>query len=644
MSAPSKSFSVNSADAMCQIAWLDTVERLDTLLLEIRHFQCNVIFSLKLPILYQALRFEEDYLWGTPSWFSLFRDMPSPASELRKLANNWIVPFPILPEEIVDGNTIREKIAKNILEIIQRTLSSGHWNSDALRHYRNLSILQILKSNILHDKLVICHTGWHTFSSYIENPGQESNSIDPNVIAQFMIIRSAVTMRLNDYVGRFGDLQAQFDTSLDLSLQEDPAPLINRRHEQGFYTSFMSVRCQEIQDSIDSLLSEFDLHGTDSAINQPPPIIHRWRHDFTSTTEHLYDDVGQKNSNGSEKQRRRQINTQFINSSFWMPDRPDLLSSLAHELAHYNIYEKYGDAWSPSLDEKDDKFARLLKLLNHCLDCFQINHHNPKIIPADYPESSLIEISCDLIAASVEGHAYLYVLFLELTACGELAYLLEAPKKRFDLDIHPNQYITIDPNTIGRSWYYRLKLLCSWMKAIYHHPEEDNLIIIMVDGIDKIVDNILSYISNITPKMIENSQGFWKTFTNRLCKIASRSDASRLVRKWRKSRSEYWHKTLQSETKGLLHLAPHYSRPLNVHIQNFLFRMLLNLKQSPERLLYQGGQQQQPDIDNITREFCKKYFAVKDEEFNVFSKKSSSKFGQSGSSSFAQAVCFPMKA
>jgi hypothetical protein len=633
--------SINSADAMAQIAWLDTIERLDTLLLEIRHFQCNVIFSLRLPVLYQALRFEECYLWGSYwpngyedksaqpqqayNWFDLFRNMSSsPIHEFRQLADTWIISFPIIPEKPgkeqenhKKNAPTRAKIANNILETVQYTISSGRWNKDALRHYHNLSVLQILKSNILHDKLVLCHEGYHIFYQYITEP-KNANPIEKSLIAQFMIIRSAVAMRLNDYVGRFGDLQAQFDTSLDLSLQEDPTPMINRRHEQGFYTSFMSVRCQQIQDAIDDLLS--NLCGTDSVLDKSPQIMHRWRHDFTSTTEHLYDDVGDKNQNGSDKKRRPQINTQFINSSFWMPDRPDLLSSLAHELAHYSIYTRYGDAWSPMLDTKDDKFTRLLKLINHCFDIFQITNRNPAITPIDYSESSLIEISCDLIAASVEGHAYLYALFLELTACSELAYLLEAPIKRFDLDIRPNQYIAIDPDTIGRSWYYRLKLLCTWMKEIYHHPEQDNLINIMIDGIEKIVDSILKYISNLIPSTGENSLKFWKGFTDRLCKISSHSDVAHLAYDWRKARSEYWHKHQNDEGKNsLIYTAPNYSMPLNIDVQNCLFRILLNIKQKPGRLLHSKGEQ---SINDLTKNFFEKYFTngkYNEDEFGKFS-------------------------
>ena len=44
--------------------WGDTVNRIDTLILELRHLQLNLIKVLKVPEFYEALRFEESYLWG----------------------------------------------------------------------------------------------------------------------------------------------------------------------------------------------------------------------------------------------------------------------------------------------------------------------------------------------------------------------------------------------------------------------------------------------------------------------------------------------------------------------------------------------------------------------------------------------------
>ncbi len=46
------------------IAWVDTFERIDTLLVEYRHAQVNLIHHLHAPVLYRFLRREEKYIWG----------------------------------------------------------------------------------------------------------------------------------------------------------------------------------------------------------------------------------------------------------------------------------------------------------------------------------------------------------------------------------------------------------------------------------------------------------------------------------------------------------------------------------------------------------------------------------------------------
>ena len=41
------------------LAWVDAHDRLDILILEIRHIQTNLVHALRVPVLYRPLRFEE---------------------------------------------------------------------------------------------------------------------------------------------------------------------------------------------------------------------------------------------------------------------------------------------------------------------------------------------------------------------------------------------------------------------------------------------------------------------------------------------------------------------------------------------------------------------------------------------------------
>lgn len=201
-----------------------------------------------------------------------------------------------------------------------------------------------------------------------------------------------------------------------------------------------------------------------------------------------------------------------------MPERPDLLSSLAHELAHYEIHARYSDFWSPFLDVRDDSFARLAKLLNNCFESFGIKPSDEEKTVTNRPEFALPEIGCDLLA-DVEGHAY-----LEVTTC-ELP--LAAPNRTFDLDIRPDINVVVDHDSIGRSWYFRLKLLCTWLEKIPHHPL-DVPTNILIRGIRGIVESILAHLAELSP-LGDKTFWLWRALTDELCKIVSHSSAAREV-------------------------------------------------------------------------------------------------------------------
>ena len=47
------------------LSWLDAIERIDTLILEIRHVQETIASQLHEHKFYDVLRYEDYYLWGT---------------------------------------------------------------------------------------------------------------------------------------------------------------------------------------------------------------------------------------------------------------------------------------------------------------------------------------------------------------------------------------------------------------------------------------------------------------------------------------------------------------------------------------------------------------------------------------------------
>lgn len=599
------------------LAWLDTVERLDTLLMEIRHLQSSIIFYLREPIFYSLLEYEEDYLWGryktsTPthagasaptdndfvsqSWFTVFRQLSGRRPPFKELARAWV----IRPQDSYNASpTIesfyianeRASIKKQADDRLVQIGGSGLWNSDTRRHYLIFRILQKIKSIIVYDKLHLCLSGFLAFRSYIDKFAVDSRSTS---LFEFMVKRSAVVMRLNHFVERFGDLQAQFDTALDLSFQEDPPPMLLRRQEQGFYTSFMALRSGEVYQAIRELLN------TLSPRQDPMParfVMHRWRHDFTSSTQRLDDDLSEPLS-----EETTVADTQFLNSSYWMPDRPDLLPILAHEIAHQDILRSYDRFWSPQLDSRDDSFSRLIKLLHHCFESFGVSAADRSHNPLDRPQYALLEIGSDLIAAAVEGHAYLYALFLELTS-DHLGGILEVPGDAFDLELSPGYNTTVDINWISRSWYFRLKLVCAWLRVIHHH-KEGILIQRLLDGIEHIADGLLEYLASLSPVDSEAAWRFWRGLSERLCRLVRDSDAAHRVKNWRKDRSQNGPLGTFRHQTHAKHYPPRYYDPLDSIVRNFLFNTFVNLKKGDGRLLHSFAN---IDLNKLKEKFCNFY-------------------------------------
>ena len=52
----------NNSDYMVLLSWLDSIERFDVFILELRHLQETIANELRVPALYEPLEFEDKYL------------------------------------------------------------------------------------------------------------------------------------------------------------------------------------------------------------------------------------------------------------------------------------------------------------------------------------------------------------------------------------------------------------------------------------------------------------------------------------------------------------------------------------------------------------------------------------------------------
>ncbi|MBL3618404.1 MAG: hypothetical protein JMN26_11805 [gamma proteobacterium endosymbiont of Lamellibrachia anaximandri] len=579
------------------------MERLDTLLLEIRHTQVNIIHSLREPVLYRNLRFEERYLWGhyhklstktiNETWLQLLCEPGFSASDC---ANAWIPRYPspglevnspnnedsgVTPDEnrTLKDNSLkiedlatayadtgtRKSIGEAISKRVEEVWQGGQWSLDQKRHYYNLQALQGLKRNILRDKLILC---WWAISAFdikgLRIPGNRNHASPREELARFMVVRAGVMARAREAVERLGDLQAQYEKALDVGLQEHPRPSLARRREQGIYSGFLADQTRDLFRQINMLL-DFQQPSA------PPPksdgrIMHRWTHDFTSHS-HIYQDEVPRTH-----EQKGSSDTAFINTSYWMPERPDLQSVIAHEVAHIAIHRRYGQCSTEALSAATDPFARLLRLLSHALESFGVRQDKPHVNPRHLPQYTLKEITADLLGASVEGHAYLLALFLEIAGNG-LEVLFDAPGGRYELELAHRLEDNGGLFDRDREWYYRLRVSCAWLKAVHHNTPPTPLDNLLVQGVEEIVDDMLTYLDKISTNE-KRSGGFWRTLADRMSRLAEDSDAAIDVRNWRKQRSQDFG---EGDTLGPW-LYPRFTWRIAKPLRDTLFQRILVLK------------------------------------------------------------------
>jgi hypothetical protein len=240
--------------ALYFLAWQDVIERLDTIILEIRHIQQNIIHLLHVPELYEPLRHEEDYLWKYDRW----GDKTEQRNKIQ-LVKSWINDYPPISREVTpsqkDPAGHRQRVANpedkvrkadeiftRIQAIVQDCVDYELWSVDQKARYHNLAALQTLKQNVFNDKLALCEIACPLFSHIIET-GQSATNRKYD-LANFIFTRTAIMARSREYINRLGDLQTNFSHSQDFGLHDHPRPNINRRRDQHMYGVHLNNRCK----------------------------------------------------------------------------------------------------------------------------------------------------------------------------------------------------------------------------------------------------------------------------------------------------------------------------------------------------------------------------------------------------------------
>ncbi|MCI5217966.1 MAG: hypothetical protein D3914_01925 [Candidatus Electrothrix sp. LOE2] len=247
---------------ICYLLMSDTIDRLDTILLELRHLQRNIIYFMHEPLLNAPLRFEEEFLWGE-KWTTSLPHFNT--NEVDSLLHDNILLFPdpkqilsaddqcmeITKEDEKDDNELRNKITEQLKQRIYQLWHKDEWGIRYRRNYEHLRGTQLLKRLIVKDKIKFLY-----FALNRANLAAGSNGADikPAVLAQFIILRDAIQHRSKQYLMRMVGYQSLFNKTLDIGVKDFPVPNLERRREIGIYMDFLNSRIQGINKQTGNLV------------------------------------------------------------------------------------------------------------------------------------------------------------------------------------------------------------------------------------------------------------------------------------------------------------------------------------------------------------------------------------------------------
>jgi hypothetical protein len=444
----------HSTRSLAFLCWLDTFERIDTLILEIRHVQETIASQLRVEKLYGPLQYEDHYLWGRYStsigrddedpsapedWFKVLRSprLPPCSVACTVLAAFWCPEYPPTP----DASTFFERLCERddckvyadwadigahrvcagLLEDERKRISERNlFSANEDRLYESLRYLQLLKRDILRDKLVLAYRALETFAIPVS---KTKESDEGEALAKFLIVRRAVFHSVHQRLDAFRDILSAVQEILNLSIERDPPPTVRRRRDQGIYTTDLADNCRFIERDVRNFF-EAVTGNVQTTIDRARLefIVHRYTRNYTST--YRYEKFWNNALPGESEQQ--QMGAGFVQSSFWMPERPDLQPIIAHEIAHLYLKSQREELTEPrALDGMNDSLSQLLRRISYIFELYS-KRFTYFTFSARTREGLLREIACDLVGIAVHRTSYLFANFLELLCVGG-EFLVAAP-------------------------------------------------------------------------------------------------------------------------------------------------------------------------------------------------------------------------
>lgn len=548
--------------------WGETINRIDALLLEIRHVQLNIVRDLRENHLYKALEYEEDYLWGSftakrqlqenysANWFEYFDEYG--IEHVNIITNAWIVklnPYSFLCDRHGNenlNNAAWDKVcshskdffckykyrraARMADDVYRARDHSRGYGPVKTQLYHSFTALQSLKANILKDKIIFSY--WAEKIRLVDF--DITTSLDDvrqpqrTAIGRFITIRNGVLFRTKKYVERLEDIRLPLERSTDISVADNPRPMTTRRKEQGHYNEFLMHRSLRYFHVLKGILKKTRDIRSDE-LNTEAYLSHRWSHQTSSQ----YAEFKNETLSAELVQEDTIKDHHYLNTSFWMVDRPDLQPIIAHEIAHYFMLKVFKDVGESKLTKLNGEFSELFRRISKVLYFYQ----NPDYEDDDFPIQKLEilrELGADLIASQRNALPYLWSLFLEIVGL-DLHIALQTPDSLCDLEallLAEQSGFILDFRTPGPLyssylWSIRLLAVCDWVEAVDQQNKGNPLAEELIKGIRLLTMITVRYTEENTPLKILGDRGvkFHDKLANALCLSIKNSAAAKHISK-----------------------------------------------------------------------------------------------------------------
>ena len=428
---------------------------------------------------------------------------------------------------------------------LRRRRLTNRWDDAFDLNYSTFIALQSLKRNIVVDKLYVAWYGVRAFvHPHLEPqlpdlrgllpPKGRDGMPDPATMtpdrqrrADFTIMRGASLYNLNDHVQRLADFQEKFESTLDVGSQENHRPITGRRREQGIYNFMLGERTRDMFLEMSNLTRELlDEKHRDTLFGEMPSLLHHWSHEYSSRNEAL---VSFSRSARREKNRRATgkdghrssrpaIAAFAINTSFWMPDRPDLQPVIAHEAAHCVLVELFGEFIDPA--DRANRDGPLFDLWRALLTA-------DREIRGDLMSNKdrlyeMREIVADLMAATITGPAYLFALYQKLEGW-TLGQLARRDDWREWSDLGRIEDVLKQGTghaPMDLRWYVRLYVMVRIMKQVFADDEGEYSVLLapLLDGIESSLEATRMRLAGMVSGFDDALVGQWHELANSLAK------------------------------------------------------------------------------------------------------------------------------